>query len=134
MKTTRIAFFDTKLFDQEFFDAVNTRYGYSIKYYKYHLNPETASLTGGYEVVCVLVNDVLNAEVIDDDVLARLLTFNNVLITSHQGFFTREALTSIAEVTMENIHAFVENNKLENEICYKCERDHCMKKETGRCF
>jgi D-lactate dehydrogenase len=72
--------------------------------------------------------------VIDDDVLARLLTFNNVLITSHQGFFTREALTSIAEVTMENIHAFVENNKLENEICYKCQRDHCMKKETGRCF
>jgi D-lactate dehydrogenase len=65
MKTTRIAFFDTKPFDQEFFDAVNTRYGYSIKYYKYHLNPETASLTGGYDVVCAFVNDVLNAGVID---------------------------------------------------------------------
>ena len=38
-----------------------------------------------------------------DDVLARLLTFPNVLITSHQAFLTHEALTQIALVTTENI-------------------------------
>ena len=38
-----------------------------------------------------------------DDLLSRLLTFPNVLITSHQGFLTREALAEIARVTVENI-------------------------------
>ena len=66
--------------------------------------------------------------------LARLLTFNNVLITSHQGFFTREALTSIAEVTMDNIRTFFDGGELQNEICYKCDGNHCRKKETGICF
>lgn len=45
-------------------------------------------------------------DVIQDDVFARLLTFPNVLITGHQGFFTREALTAIAETTIGNITAF----------------------------
>ena len=40
---------------------------------------------------------------LQDDVLARLLTFPNVLITSHQGFLTREALTNIAATTLSNI-------------------------------
>lgn len=46
---------------------------------------------------------------IDDDILARLLTFPNVLVTAHQGFFTREALKNIAETTISNITLF-ENN------------------------
>lgn len=37
----------------------------------------------------------------DDDMLARLLSFNNVILTSHQGFFTREALDNIARTTLE---------------------------------
>jgi len=44
--------------------------------------------------------------VIQDDVFARLLTFPNVLITAHQGFLTREAITSIATTTMRNIDGF----------------------------
>ena len=44
--------------------------------------------------------------VMRDDVLARLLTFPNVLVTGHQGFFTAEALTAIAETTIANIDAF----------------------------
>lgn len=44
--------------------------------------------------------------VITDDVLARLTTFNNVIITSHQGFLTREALHSIADTTLDNIREF----------------------------
>ncbi len=45
---------------------------------------------------------------IEDDVLARLLTFPNVLITSHQGFFTKEALGNIAKTTLENIKEYFE--------------------------
>jgi D-lactate dehydrogenase len=48
----------------------------------------------------------LSGEVIDDDVFARLLTFPNVLITGHQGFFTEEAMTAIATTTLANIDAF----------------------------
>src|SRR5690606_41464780 len=44
--------------------------------------------------------------VITDDLLARLMTFNNVLITSHQGFLTRQALTNIAQTTLSNIREF----------------------------
>lgn len=43
---------------------------------------------------------------IQDDVFARLITFPNVLITGHQGFFTNEAMTAIADTTMANISAF----------------------------
>ena len=42
-------------------------------------------------------------EIIQDDLLERLLTFPNVLITSHQGYFTREALAAIAETTLNNL-------------------------------
>jgi D-lactate dehydrogenase len=63
----------------------------------------------------------LSDRVLADDVLARLLTFNNVIITSHQGFFTREALHNIAETTLKNIDDFFKGRKLENELCYKCQ-------------
>jgi D-lactate dehydrogenase len=71
---------------------------------------------------------------IEDDVLARLLTFPNVLITSHQGFFTKEALTNIANTTLENIRLFFEDGKLSNEICYKCTNNECNRKKNGECF
>ncbi|OGI11187.1 MAG: hydroxyacid dehydrogenase [Candidatus Margulisbacteria bacterium GWF2_35_9] len=74
--------------------------------------------------------------IITDDVLARLLSFNNVLITSHQAFFTKEALENIATTTLTNIKDFSEGKILTNEICYKCgqKRPHCNKEKTGRCF
>ncbi len=58
--------------------------------------------------------------IVADDELARLLTFPNVLITSHQGFFTREAMRAIAEVTLENLSAFERGEPLENEVCLHC--------------
>ncbi len=58
----------------------------------------------------------LSDHVIDDDVLARLLSFNNVIITSHQAFFTREALANIAQTTLENIHDFAAGKPLVNEV------------------
>lgn len=48
----------------------------------------------------------LSSEILDDEVFARLLTFPNVLVTGHQGFFTREALTNIAETTIGNLTDF----------------------------
>jgi D-lactate dehydrogenase len=60
----------------------------------------------------------LSASMIEDDVLARLLTFNNVIITSHQGFFTREALTNIAEITLHNIREYLDTGKCNNEVKY----------------
>ena len=73
-------------------------------------------------------------EVLQDDDLARLLSFPNVLITSHQGFFTREAIHEIASVTIQNIHAFETNNPLTNEICYKCNPTCTKPKNQKRCF
>lgn len=74
-------------------------------------------------------------EVLDDDVLARLLSFTNVIVTSHQAFFTKEALYNIAETTLKNIREFKENKKLENEICYSClNKSNCQKNKTGKCF
>ena len=51
--------------------------------------------------------------ILSDDVFARLLTFPNVIITGHQGFFTREALLNIAATTMNNITKFENNQPLE---------------------
>lgn len=48
----------------------------------------------------------LSTEVIQDDVFARLMTFPNVIVTAHQGFFTREACTAIAATTINNVTDF----------------------------
>jgi D-lactate dehydrogenase len=71
--------------------------------------------------------------ILDDDVLARLLTFNNVIITSHQAFFTKEALSNIAETTLNNITDFFNRDLIPNEVCYHCS-DNCHKKIVGKCF
>lgn len=55
-------------------------------------------------------------QVIDDDVLARLLTFPNVLVTGHQGFFTVEALSCIAETTLANLQDIAAERDCENEV------------------
>jgi D-lactate dehydrogenase len=52
---------------------------------------------------------------ISDEKLLRLMGFPNVLITSHQAFFTREALDSIARISCENIKKFFNNEKIDDE-------------------
>lgn len=54
----------------------------------------------------------LSDQMLKDDLFARLLTFPNVLITGHQGFFTREAMQAIAETTMGNLSAFEDGRPL----------------------
>jgi len=75
-----------------------------------------------------------SAEAINDDVLARLMTFPNVIVTAHQAFFTREAIEKIAETTLENIRLFFSEGELPNEICYKCKDGKCIKQTSGKCF
>ncbi|MCF8706280.1 D-lactate dehydrogenase [Sphingobium faniae] len=58
----------------------------------------------------------LSETMLQDDVFARLLTFPNVLITGHQGFFTREAMTAIAETTIHNISSFEETGRAAHQI------------------
>jgi len=57
-----------------------------------------------------------SGRVLQDDVFARLLTFPNVVVTGHQAFFTQEALTAIAETTMDNVTAFAEGRRLAHEV------------------
>lgn len=55
-------------------------------------------------------------DIVRDDVLARLMSFPNVLITSHQGYFTKEAMKAIALVTLENAKMLEEGMELVNEV------------------
>lgn len=58
----------------------------------------------------------LSGKVLQDDVLARLLTFPNVLVTSHQAFLTREALGNIADTTLGSLQAFERGEPLAHEV------------------
>ncbi len=58
----------------------------------------------------------LSESIIQDDMIQRLISFPNVLITPHQGFFTEEALTQIAVTTMKNISEFEQGKELVNEV------------------
>lgn len=57
-------------------------------------------------------------KIMADDVLSRLIMFPNVLITSHQAFLTKEALTNIATTTLESFKEFQNGKRLQNEIAY----------------
>jgi D-lactate dehydrogenase len=59
-----------------------------------------------YEEEEALFFEDSSSQVMQDDIFARLLTFPNVIVTGHQGFFTREALDAIARTTLANLSAF----------------------------
>lgn len=61
----------------------------------------------------------LSEKIIQDDVLARLLTLPNVLITAHQGFLTREALANIAQTTLQNIEDYSLHRELCNQVKFQ---------------
>lgn len=69
-----------------------------------------------YEEEAALFFEDLSDQVIHDDVFTRLLTFPNVLVTGHQGFFTTEAMTAIAETTIANIAAFETTGRAVHEV------------------
>lgn len=60
----KIAFFDTKEYDQKLFNEYNEKYGYEITYLESKLNKETAPLARGFDAICIFVNDLVDKETI----------------------------------------------------------------------
>lgn len=60
----KIAFYDTKPYDECSFTEANEKFGFDIRFYKGHLNMNNVVLTKGVDVVCIFVNDTADAEVI----------------------------------------------------------------------
>lgn len=69
--------------------------------------------------------------IIDDDMITLLIAQPNVILTSHQAFLTEEALANIAQVTLNNLDQYFNNEPLDNEICYLC-KDGPMAYECRR--
>ena len=69
-----------------------------------------------YEQEAGLFFKDLSSTVISDDVIQRLVSFPNVIVTGHQAFFTREAIGTILETTLASISDFAAGRPLVNEI------------------
>ena len=69
-----------------------------------------------YEQESNIFFEDMSAEIIQDDVFERLLTFPNVIITGHQAFFTSDALSNIAKTTLNNITAIAQNKDCPNKL------------------
>jgi D-lactate dehydrogenase len=69
-----------------------------------------------YEEEEALFFEDSSSQVMQDDVFARLLTFSNVIVTGHQGFFTRDALEAIARTTLANLSAFERGERSGTEL------------------
>ncbi len=73
-----------------------------------------------------------SGHILDDDILARLISMPNVIVTSHQAFLTNEALQNIAETTVQNIISMINEKQCPNELCYRLgETKDC---KDGKCF
>lgn len=73
-----------------------------------------------------------SGHILEDDVLARLISMPNVIVTSHQAFLTEEALANIAQTTVKNITDFFSEGQCQNELCYRSgNTDDC---KSGKCF
>ena len=77
-----------------------------------------------------------SGHILNDDLLSRLISMPNVIVTSHQAFLTEEALNNIAETTVGNILSCFEKDGLcDNELCYRCgDVEHCRHSRKERCF
>lgn len=89
-----------------------------------------------YEEESDIFFEDLSEKIIQDHVLARLVSLPNVLVTSHQAFLTKEALENIATTTLSNIDSYFKGEKLENEVCYQCSNDlgNCQVRTEKPCF
>lgn len=69
-----------------------------------------------YELESDLFFEDLSNTIIQDDIFQRLLSFPNVMITGHQGFFTHEAIETIAQTTLNNLELLAQGKPSGNEI------------------
>ncbi|MGN0682980.1 MAG: 2-hydroxyacid dehydrogenase [Oscillospiraceae bacterium] len=86
----KIAFFDAKPYDREWFDRINTKF--EIRYFEGRLRPENVKLAEGCRAVCAFVNDEINAKTINslaemnvEVILMRCAGFNNVALSAAEG-------------------------------------------------
>ena len=85
-----------------------------------------------YEEEADLFFEDFSGHIISDDILARLISMPNVIVTSHQAFLTAEALENIAETTVKSLVELRDKGETPNELCYRCgEAKDC---KTGKCF
>ena len=76
-----------------------------------------------------------SGHILDDELLSRLISLPNVIVTSHQAFLTTEALDNIASTTVNNIKTFFKDNRCENELCYRCGKiELCKMSRKRKCF
>ena len=77
-----------------------------------------------------------SGHILDDELLSRLISMPNVIVTSHQAFLTEEALGNIADTTIGNIFSYFQGDGMvNNELCYRCGlMEQCKKKRSERCF
>ena len=77
-----------------------------------------------------------SGHIMDDELLSRLISMPNVIVTSHQAFLTEEALNNIAETTVNNILSCFRNDGMcDNELCYRCGKiEQCRKERKQKCF
>lgn len=76
-----------------------------------------------------------SSHIVNDDLLTRLISMPNVILTSHQAFLTEEALSNIAETTINNILSMNGEGKLNNEVCYECDKmGTCKHDVKNKCF
>ena len=77
-----------------------------------------------------------SGHILNDELLSRLISLPNVIVTSHQAFLTEEALRNIAETTVGNIRSYFDNDGIcANELCYHCGSiEQCRKARKERCF
>ena len=73
-----------------------------------------------------------SGHILEDDTLARLISMPNVIVTSHQAFLTEEALSNIAQTTVQNLVDLKENGQCKNELCYRAGGAQDCK--NGKCF
>ena len=69
-----------------------------------------------YEEETGFVYEDMSDQILDRSTMARLLSFPNVMVTSHQGFFTKEALEAISHTTLENVITFIEGKESPNTL------------------
>ena len=89
-----------------------------------------------YEEEADVFFEARSGHILDDDLLSRLISMPNVIVTSHQAFLTEEALANIAQTTVGNILSCFENDGIcDNELCYRCGNvEQCRKDRKTRCF
>ena len=85
-----------------------------------------------YEEESDLFFEDKSGHILEDDVLARLISMPNVIVTSHQAFLTEEALSNIAETTVNNILELTRTGACQNELCHRGGTTEDCK--SGKCF